>query len=369
MKGTLNNSLNKLGNNFIIVEKWPWAFNDPNYAWWKYWNRPVPDMDELKLIQNNVPSCRIATLSISSNNQTIKFRNSEISNINAIAVSREYPLMNDLSFEYGRFISPPEDQNGVPCIVLGYNVAMQLNNDNPNLIGQDVDLFNRKMNVIGVLKKEGNKLFGDSHDDMILISYNFYKTVCDIHDLDLDAKIKVDAKEGASVATLKNELTRVLRAHRKLRPKQEDNFALNQMSVLRKGFDGIFASLNIGGFFIGLLSLIVGTFGIANILFVSVRERTPQIGIKKALGARNFFILLEFLIESVVLCVLGGVIGILLVFILLLVAEKVFDLTLYLSLAHVFFGVSISVIIGIIAGFVPALVASKMHPVDAIRFR
>ncbi len=369
MKAQLNNSLNKLGNNFVIVEKWPWAFDDPNYAWWKYWNRPVPDMQELKTIEQNVPGCRMATLSVNSNDQTITFHNSNIENVSAVAVSRGYPLMNDLHFEFGRFISTPEDQNGSPVIVLGYNVAMQLNNDNPNMVGKEVSIFNRKMSVIGVFKKEGSRMFEDGHDDLVMVSYNFFKTASDVHDLNLDARIKVDAKPDVSISTLKSEISRTLRAHRKLRPKQEDNFALNQMSVLRSGFDSIFVSLNIGGFFIGLLSLVVGTFGIANILFVSVRERTPQIGIKKALGARSFFILLEFLIESVVLCLLGGLLGIALVVLIMLIVENTLDFKLYLNIGTMLFGVSISVIIGIIAGFVPALVASRMHPVDAIRFR
>ena len=201
MKQHLNNSLNKLGNNFVIVEKWPWAFNDPNYAWWKYLNRPVPDMEELRLIENNVEGCRVAYLSVGANDQTIKYKNSNIENVSSLAVSKDYTLMNDLSFENGRFISPLEDQSGAPCIVLGYNVASQLNNDNPNMIGKNVELFKRKMNVIGVLKKEGNRLFGDSHDDMLLVSYNFYKSVADIHDLNLNASIKVDAKPNVSINT------------------------------------------------------------------------------------------------------------------------------------------------------------------------
>lgn len=371
MKMHLNNSLSKLGNDFVMVEKWPWAFDDPNYPWWKYVNRPVPDREELSRIQQSVPGCANANLEVNDNKEIhFKFGSNQIDNAQIMAVTKEYALMNELQIGAGRFLSPAEMDNGAPCIVLGYDIAKELGNGNADfMLGQWVSIFGRKMRAVGIFKQQGNSMFATDFNKVSLISYDYYRTVRDIHDKNLDAKIKVDAKAGVGVETLKSQVARVLRAKRQLRPTQEDNFALNQMSVLKQGFDGIFAALNVGGFLIGFLSLLVGTFGIANILFVSVRERTSQIGIKKAIGAQPFFILLEFLTESVVLCVMGGAIGIGLVYGLMKIAEKVLDMTLYLTAGNIIFGLGISVIIGLIAGIIPAWRAAKMDPVMAIRFR
>jgi putative ABC transport system permease protein len=371
MKMHLNDSLSKLGNDFVMVEKWPWAFDDPNYAWWKYVNRPVPDREELSRIQAGVPGCANANLEINDNKEIhLKFGNNQIDNAQIMAVTKEYALMNDLKIGIGRFLSANEMDNGAPLIVLGYSIAKELGNGQASMVlGQWINILGRKMRVVGVFEEQGNSMFATDYNKVSLISYDYYKTVRDIHDKNLDAKIKVDAKMGVGVETLKAQVTRVLRAKRQLRPTQEDNFALNQMSVLKQGFDGIFAALNVGGFLIGFLSLLVGTFGIANILFVSVRERTPQIGIKKAIGAQPFFILLEFLTESVVLCLMGGAIGIGLVYGLMKIAEKALDMTLYLTLGNIGFGLGISVIIGLLAGIIPAWRAAKMDPVMAIRFR
>jgi putative ABC transport system permease protein len=278
--------------------------------------------------------------------------------------------MNDIKIGAGRFLSATEMDNGAPMIVLGFDIAKELGNGQANtMLGQWISIFGRKLRVVGIFEQQGNSMFATDFNKISLLSYDYYKSVRDIHDKNLDAKIKVDAKAGIDVETLKWQVARVLRAKRQLRPTQEDNFALNQMSVLKQGFDGIFAALNVGGFLIGFLSLLVGTFGIANILFVSVRERTPQIGIKKAIGAQPFFILLEFLTESVVLCLMGGSIGIGLVYGLMKIAEKALDMTLYLTASNIGFGLGISIVIGLLAGIIPAWRAAKMDPVMAIRFR
>jgi putative ABC transport system permease protein len=177
----------------------------------------------------------------------------------------------------------------------------------------------------------------------------------------------VKAKPGVSNEELTDELRGIMRSVRKLKPAAEDNFAINETSIISKGFDSIFAVISMVGWVIGGFSLLVGGFGIANIMFVSVKERTTIIGIKKSMGAKRSFILLEFLIESIFLSVMGGVIGLLIIFIGTLIASNAFSMPLVLTQKNIILGISISSIIGLVSGFIPAWIASRLDPVEAMR--
>jgi putative ABC transport system permease protein len=367
IKKNLDDGMNKLGNNFIMIQKWPWAFGDSNYAWWKYWNRPVPTRDELNFLKSEISSCANGDITVTVSNISLKNKDVELENLNATACTASFAQMNDMEFLTGRFFNNNEEVSASPLVIVGYQTAWQLNNNVEALVGNEIQLNGKRVIVIGVLKKMGNGLFSDLNDHSVLIGYNFLKNIQSLTDNDADATIKLVAKKNVSVDVLKDEITRCLRGIRKLRPTQEDNFALNELSILKNGFNTMFASINLGGFFIGLLALLIGAFGIANIMFVSVRERTKQIGIKKALGAKRLDILLEFLLESVLLCSIGGMLGISFVFILVKMMLWVADFKLYLTANNILFGTTISIVIGLIAGFIPAYTASKLDPVKAIR--
>ena len=180
--------------------------------------------------------------------------------------------------------------------------------------------------------------------------------------------LMIKAKPGVSIEELSDETTMILRAARRLQPEEIDNFSVNRASLLSQGFDGVFAGINIGGWVIGGFSILVGGFGIANIMFVSVRERTNIIGIQKALGAKRFFILQQFLVESVLLSIIGGLLGVLMIFLTTLVINYLYDLNMYLTMANMFLAIFISGIIGVVAGYAPAYAAAKMNPVEAIGF-
>jgi putative ABC transport system permease protein len=367
IKKNLDDGMNRLGNNFIMVQKWPWAFGDANYAWWKYWNRPATTREEMELLKSEITTCANADITIGVNNISLKYNSTELQNMSATACTAAFSQMNDMEFLCGRFFNYNEEISGTPLVILGYKTAEELNQNVESLLNSDVQLNGKRVKVLGILKKAGNGMFSDVNDNSILIGYNFLKTIQSVTDRDVDANIKLVAKPNVSVEVLKDEITRSLRGVRKLRPTQEDNFALNEMSILKNGFNSMFSSINMGGFFIGLLSLLIGAFGIANIMFVSVRERTKQIGIKKALGARQFDILLEFLLESVILCLIGGILGISVVFMIVKSVNWFTDFKLFLSVNNILFGSSISIIIGLVAGFIPAYTAARLDPVKAIR--
>jgi putative ABC transport system permease protein len=177
----------------------------------------------------------------------------------------------------------------------------------------------------------------------------------------------VKGKPGVSTDELKDELRGIMRSIRRLKPTADDNFSLNEISILSNSLESLFQILNIAGTIIGGFSILVGGFGIANIMFVSVKERTHLIGIEKSLGAKNWFILLEFLSEAVFLSLMGGISGLIIVYLLTFAASAVFDVEIYLTLSNIFTGIMISVSIGLISGIIPAYLASRLSPVEAIR--
>lgn len=210
-------------------------------------------------------------------------------------------------------------------------------------------------------------MLNNSHDNRAVISVNFARNVVNLRSGVVNPRILVVPKEGISAEQLKDDLSIALRAYHRLRPTQDDDFSLNQISTIITNFDSLFKTIGIAGWFIGGLSLLVGGFGIANIMFVSVRERTSQIGIQKALGAKNFFVLLQFLFESVFLSLFGGIIGLIIVSAGVALATYGFDFPLTMSFGNVMLGIMVSLFIGLIAGMIPAIVASRMSPVEAMR--
>jgi putative ABC transport system permease protein len=304
----------------------------------------------------------VATLS----NQVIKYSNSAVENCIVLCVSHEYYQIKSFELREGRYFSDHESASGPPIALIGADIADALFvNQNP--IGNDISIRGTKFNIIGVMEKEGSSLVGNSSDNQVLIPLNFARNVVNLRSDAMDPYFMVKAKEGISLTELKDDLKGSMRSVRKIKPREDDDFALNETSLLSKGMKQVFSTLNIAGWIIGGFSILVGGFGIANIMFVSVKERTGIIGIQKSLGSKNYFILLQFLVESVVLCIIGGLFGLALVYLLAQAVSMTMDFKFVLTFNNLLMGLLISATVGIISGYIPAHQASRMNPVDAIR--
>ncbi|MEI8203119.1 MAG: ABC transporter permease [Bacteroidota bacterium] len=358
----IRESIATLGDDVIFVEKWPWSFGS-DYPWWKYLNRPETKMSELQEIQKRSSLLEAATFRVQLN-KLIKFEDNSIENTQILGVSEDYDRVMSVDVAQGRFFSHSEALAGKNYIVIGNEISRNLfNNSDP--LGKEVTVFGKKLEVIGVLKKQGDDAFGPSADMQAFIPFGFFSNQVDVDEI--GSTIAVKARKGVSNEELIDELTGIMRSVRKLKPAAEDNFAINQTSLLTKGFDGLFKIISLAGWIIGGFSLLVGGFGIANIMFVSVKERTHIIGIQKSLGAKNYFILLQFLFESIFLSLIGGVFGLLIIYLGTLLISAAFDMNLTLTMGNIMLGITVSFLIGLVSGFIPAWMASRLSPVEAIR--
>lgn len=363
MEKKIKNSIESLGDNVVYVQKWPWEFGD-EYPWWKYMNRPLPNIKELDEIVKRSEKAEAAAFMISTS-QTVQYKKYFAENVTIIAVSHDYDKVRNFELEKGRYFSFFESKSGRSLAIIGSNIAQTLYGG-INPIGKDIKVAGYKLNVIGVFKKEGEDIFNNSTDNVVLAPINYVRKIVDIRNENMNPFIMIKAKENVHNAELLEELKGIMRAIRRIKPIADDDFALNQTSMLTKGFNDLFKIVDIAGLIIGGFSILVGGFGIANIMFVSVKERTHIIGIQKSLGAKNYFILLQFLYESVILCLIGGAIGLLLIYIGTLIVTYALDFNLSLSTWNIISGLLISALIGLISGIAPAVTASKLNPVEAI---
>ena len=360
----ISESVDSLGDNVLYVQKWPWEFNN-DFPWWKYFRRPVPSIDDANELRSRSVGAENVVFMISIQ-LNVEHKGSSMQNTTIVGASQDYYKIFAFELSDGRYFTPNENITGRAVAIVGQDIIDNLF-DGKNPIGEKLKLRGTKVTIIGTFKKEGSDMFNNTHDNRILIPVNLARKVVNIRSDKFNPLIALKAKKGVSNQQLRDEVTGIMRSVRRLKPKADDNFSINEITNLSKNFDGIFATLNIAGWFIGGLSLLVGGFGIANIMFVSVRERTKLIGIQKSLGAKNFFILLQFLFESVFLSLFGGMIGLLLVFLIVLGVKYGLDFDLVLTLGNISTGLFVSVGIGFVAGMVPAYMASKLNPVEAIR--
>ncbi len=365
MRNKLQSSVDKLGSKTIFIQKWPWIFSG-NFPWWKYVNRPEPSLRDYISLKDRMEMAQGICFEASANNRTIKYRSNSVEGATLNTATQEYDQTWTLEFQDGRYFTESEGKSGSPVCVVGADIADGLF-DGQDPIGKQVKIMGRRITVVGVFKKEGDDMMGMSQDKNVLIPLNLAKSMFDVENERYNPQVTVRGKDNVSFEDVESELKGLMRSIHRLRPGQEDDFSLNKTTMISNQLDVMFGVVKVAGWIIGGFSILVGGFGIANIMFVSVKERTNIIGIQKSLGAKNYFILLQFIFKSVALCIMGGLLGLGLVYILTLIATHGFDVEIILYMSNIILGIGVSVIIGLISGFWPAYSASRLDPVEAIR--
>jgi putative ABC transport system permease protein len=372
LEKNVKTSFQKLGDNVVYVQKQPWN-EDPSQSWWKYFRRPTAQYNEFKTLQDKLTTADAVSMMLYLGGKTVKNGGNSVEGVTVACITHDYYKLREMEFADGRYFSLMESNNGTNVCFLGYDLAQELFPGSKNIVGKTVKALGRELRVIGVLKREGDDVLGWSSDDNIFMPYAYVNRFLKLNSRWTEPFIAVKAKDTVPLDFMTEEVKQVMRSVRKLKPKEADNFAINRLSIITGVLNVVFGVINFAGGAIGIFSIIVGAFGIANIMFVSVKERTSIIGVKKALGAKRIFILIEFLIEAMVLCLIGGLLGLFFVWIesylleYLVMEYKEMEFSFILTANNVLLGLALSVGVGMVAGFVPALAASRMSPVEAIR--
>ena len=370
LESNIKSSVQSMGKNVIYIDKWQWAGGSNDYPWWKFMNRPDARLSEVKALKDQPINALVDAISFTSSASTsVRAGDKSVENTSVAGHTYEFTRIENLEITEGRFFNEFEDINGRAVAVVGYNIAMGLFDKNTGLTGKNINLFGKQVVIIGVFKNQGDNLVDLDFDDKIVVPYKFLQYA---NKQAGGANIIVKAKDNIGVDAIYEELRGSMRSIRRLKPMEEDSCSLNKISFLSEAIGEFFKSVNVFGLIIGLFSLLVGGFGVANIMFVSVKERTNIIGIQKALGARNEFILIHFLTEAVVLSLLGGLFGILMTWgvasasnVFLASSDTAFRLVM--SGANFGKGLFFASLIGLLAGVIPAYRASRLVPVEAIR--
>lgn len=366
LEGYVRNSLDAISKSAVQIGKWPWGPEEGDngeYKWWKFLNRPEVKEVELEELIAMTPGVKQSALAVYIN-RSLKYDGASYNPSSIVGSTDNYRAIRaSTEIENGRYFTPFEFETGANNAIIGATIVEELfQGENP--VGKTMKIGNKKVEIIGTFKKEGQSMIGASWDDQVFIPLKFAKTLTPARYA--NPEMYLIGADSIAIADFKEQVSANMRQIRRLSPSVENNFTVNDVGTVTKELDSVFSIINLAGGIIGIFSILVGGFGIANIMFVSVRERTTQIGIQKALGARAYFIMLQFTFEAVLLSVVGGIVGLSLIWVLTIIVSQLVDFNVVLSFQNIVIGLGISSIVGAISGIFPAYSAATMDPVKAI---
>ncbi len=360
----IKSDMSSLDKNTMYLKRF--SFGPTEIPRWKREQFPDVTYDEFQYLKNSVTGMEKSTYQLFTKREILKFEGNTASDVNVVPATNEFVEIQSLKFQEGRFFNEAESNSGATVVILGYEIANTLFG-NLNPMGQKIRIYGQKFTVIGILEKQGQGMFGDSNDTSIYIPVNFLRNKFGDHNDFMTPIIVIKPVEDVDIDAFQGEIIQKLRSKRGLKAGDDNNFFIDLLSGFTVFIDQIVGTMNMIGWAISFFSLLVGGFGVANIMFVSVKERTNLIGIQKSLGAKNKFILLQFLFEAIILCLIGGAIGLLLVWGIAAGLTKMLEFEFVLSFSNIVIGTSLAVGIGLVSGILPAISASKLDPVEAIR--
>lgn len=358
---TFEKSMAMMGQNVVYVEKWPWGMGGGEYKWWEYRNRKEMDIDYVEKIRDysRYPSNVTAA---ANRGTSIRYQEKIAEGVGLTGATANYLSIQGLNIADGRMFVQEEIHSGSKVAVIG-NTLKEALFEIENPLGKQIRLGGQRFTVVGVLEKQGKFMGLEDTDNRIIIPISAYGQ---IYGLRSGLQIGVQFPDQASFRQGEYELEGIMRRIRQLDATEENDFALNKPEAFKKQLEGMKAGIYAVGFILSGLSLLIGGIGVMNIMFVSVRERTKEIGIRKAVGAKSWEILTQFLLEAISICLLGGVIGVALAGGLTILINQVFVAVMNVSV--VILGFSICTIVGVIFGFIPAYRAAKSDPIESLRF-
>ncbi|KZE78318.1 ABC transporter permease [Myroides marinus] len=363
MDKNIKSELSGFDRNMIYV--FNYSFGPSEVPKWKSEQYPKMKYEEYDYLKRNLSGVEYASFNYFTKSEQMKY-GSNYAEVIMRPCSSDMQYLDNVKVSNGRFFSESESVNGVPVVVIGHEVANTLFNG-LNPVGQEVRLYGKRFTVIGVIEKQGSISIGGNQDESVYMPVNIMRQMYGDNSLVATTVVILKPSSGVDIKHFEDEITNKLKLFRGLKPSDEKNFFVNVFGGMLDMIEKIIGQMNVVGWIISGFSLLVGGFGIANIMFVSVKERTHLIGIQKAIGAKRRFILFQFLFEAVILSLIGGVVGIIMVWGIAVLVSNVVDFEFVLSLSNICIGLTLSAFIGVLSGYLPARSAARLDPVEAIR--